>query len=232
MNITRDFIPEGSINRPQTENTMQYITIHDTANKERGANAESHARYIKTIKDLTSWHYTVDESEVYQHIPDNEKSYHTSDKFANENSISIELCVNEDGDCYKTFENAVELTKMLMEKYGIPAENVVTHNDWTGKDCPASLLGDKWTEFKAAITPGEEEGDEAEVPAENTEQPRWKSIPLWTSIIAIIYIVFSKKISEWIGFEMPVWGEVASYVVAALTSIFGVVNNPTNGNGF
>lgn len=232
MNIIKDFIPEGSKNRPMTENTKKYITIHDTANKEFGANAVSHAEYIKTIEDLTSWHYTVDENGAYQHIPDDEKSYHTSDKFANENSISIELCVNEDGDFAETFENAIELTKMLMEEHGIPAENVVTHEHWTGKNCPASLLGDGWDEFKRRISPTEEEGNETELPADQKEQSRWKSIPLWTAIIAILYIMFSPKISEWTGFEMPAWGEVASYVVAALASIFGVANNPTNGKGF
>ena len=232
MNIIKDFIPEGSKNRPQEANTCKYITVHDTANVEYGANAEAHAKYIKTIEDLTSWHYTVDEAGAYQHIPDNEKSYHTSDKFANENSIAIELCVNEDGDFEKTLANAVELVKMLMEKYNIPAENVVTHNDWTGKECPASLLGDGWVEFKALITSSEEAGEITEAPSDPKEQPRWKSIPLWTAIIAILYIMFSPKISEWTGFDMPAWGEVASYVIAALASIFGVANNPTNGNGF
>ena len=65
MNIIKDFIPEGSKNRPMTGNTKKYITIHDTANKEFGANAASHAEYIKTIEDLTSWHYTVDENGAY-----------------------------------------------------------------------------------------------------------------------------------------------------------------------
>lgn len=147
MNIIQDLIPRGRINRPSTANTMQYITIHETSNTSTGANAKSHAVYIKTLRKRTSWHYTVDDKEIYQHIPDNEKSYHTSDKFANENSIAIEICVNDDGNFTKACENAAWLVKELMEKYKIPIGNVKTHQNWTGKKCPANLLESGWREF-------------------------------------------------------------------------------------
>ncbi len=147
MKITQDLIKPGSINRPQTKNSCQYITVHDTANKSRGSDAAAHAKYIKSLKEKTSWHYTVDDSEVYQHLPDNEKSYHTSNLKANESSIAVELCVNADGDFEKTKQNAAELVNMLMEKHGIPKENIRAHRDWTGKDCPASLRGDAWEAF-------------------------------------------------------------------------------------
>ena len=66
----------------------------------------------------------------------------------NANSISIEMCSNKkntkslsanDNDWYlteKTINNAVELTKYLMEKYNIKADHVITHNMVTGKLCP------------------------------------------------------------------------------------------------
>lgn len=147
MKITQDIIKAGSVNRPQTKNSCKYITVHDTANESRGADAAAHAKYIKSLNEKTSWHYTVDDSGIYQHIPDNEKSYHTSDIKANESSIAIELCVNADGDFEKTKQNAAELVNMLMNKYGIPKENIRAHRDWTGKDCPASLCGDAWEAF-------------------------------------------------------------------------------------
>lgn len=150
MEVIKDYMATGRINRPGTANSMKYITIHDTANKSKGANAKSHANYIKTIKDCTSWHYTVDDTSIYQHIPDNEKSYHTSDKYANENSIAVEICVNEDGDFAKACENAVWLVRELMDRYNIPIGNVVTHNYWTEKNCPASLLKNGLADFIAA----------------------------------------------------------------------------------
>ena len=147
MNIIQELIPKGRINRPGTKNSCKYITIHETGNKSVGANAADHAKYIKGLNGRTSWHYTVDDFLIYQHIPDNEKSYHTSDKTANETSISIELCVNSDGDFYKTVENTERLVRELMKKYKIPAENIRSHRDWTGKNCPAQLVGEKWKEF-------------------------------------------------------------------------------------
>ena len=146
MKIIEDLI-EKNKNRPGSLNTCRYITIHDTANKKKGANAAAHAKYIKSIDDLTSWHYTVDDSEIYRHIPDEEKSYHTSDKFANENSIAIELCVNSNGDFEKTLKNAAELVKTLAEKHKIEEKNIRRHYDWTGKRCPESLMDGGWEKF-------------------------------------------------------------------------------------
>ena len=147
MKIISDVIEIGSINRPQTPNSCKYITVHDTANKSRGADAAAHAKYIKRISDLTSWHYTVDDKVIYQHLPDNEKSYHTSSATANESSIAIELCVNTDGDFERTKANAAWLIQMLISKYGIPAKNILAHRDWTGKEYPASLRGKDWDLF-------------------------------------------------------------------------------------
>lgn len=147
MQVIQDFINKGSINRPGTKNTCASITIHDTANKKKGADAKAHAEYIKTIKEKTSWHYTVDDKSIYQHVPDEEKSYHTSRAVANESSIAIEICVNEDGDFANAVSNAVWLVRELMKKHKITANNIKTHRDWTGKNCPASLGTAQWEDF-------------------------------------------------------------------------------------
>ena len=147
MEIIRDLIPKGRINRPGVKNSCTFITIHDTANKKKGADAAAHAKYIKTLNERTSWHYTVDDKSIYQHIPNEEKSYHTSSKEANENSISIEMCVNSDGDYYKTVENTVRLVRELIKKHGVLPGNIKRHGDWTGKNCPASMSEDTWQEF-------------------------------------------------------------------------------------
>ena len=78
-----------------------------------------------------------------------------SDKFANENSIAIELCVNSDGDFAKTVDNAVWLVRELMKRYKIPAEKIRSHRNWTGKSCPAKLL-DRWEEFISRCAAEEE----------------------------------------------------------------------------
>ncbi|MBQ6845561.1 MAG: N-acetylmuramoyl-L-alanine amidase [Oscillospiraceae bacterium] len=147
MEIIQDMIPKGRINRPGVKNSCTYITIHDTANKKKGADAAAHARYIKTITNKTSWHYTVDDHSIYQHIPDEEKSYSTSDKEANENSIAVEMCVNSDGDYGKTVENTIYLVRELIKKHGILPSRICRHEYWTGKNCPASMSEEEWREF-------------------------------------------------------------------------------------
>jgi N-acetylmuramoyl-L-alanine amidase CwlA len=54
----------------------------------------------------------------------------------------------------ETIKNAAELTKTLMAKYNVPAENVIRHYDVTGKVCPAPMVKDAnlWSEFKKMIT--------------------------------------------------------------------------------
>ncbi len=147
MNITEDLIQSGRINRPGSRNTCEYITVHETANVNRGANAKNHAKYLKTINGQTSWHYTVDDKAIYRHIPDCEKSYHTSDKDANERSIAVEICVNSDGDFEKACDLAAELIRGLLREHGIPIRNIKRHYDWTGKDCPSRLMKNGWEAF-------------------------------------------------------------------------------------
>ncbi|MFP3822282.1 N-acetylmuramoyl-L-alanine amidase, partial [Bacillus sp. SIMBA_008] len=47
VKITQDFIPAGNNNRPGYAMTPIYITVHNTANTAVGANAKSHASYVK-----------------------------------------------------------------------------------------------------------------------------------------------------------------------------------------
>lgn len=147
MTYTEDLIPKGSVNRPCEPCLMQYITVHETANKARGADAKNHAKYLKTLKELKSWHYTVDDKCVYQHLPDNEKSYHTSSRLANEKSIAVEICVNSDGDFEKAKKNAAELISGLMLLHNIPEEHIVSHKYWTGKNCPEQILESGFEKF-------------------------------------------------------------------------------------
>lgn len=89
-------------------------------------------------------------------------------KCTNTNSISIEMCSRKRNtgnlnanaeDWYlteKTVNNAVELTKHLMQLYNVPLENVIMHHHVTGKVCPnpwcvkPSCLTE-WEKFKNRI---------------------------------------------------------------------------------
>ncbi|MFV4883366.1 N-acetylmuramoyl-L-alanine amidase [Bacillus velezensis] len=154
VKITKDFIPVGHNNRPGYAMEPAYITVHNTANTAKGASAAMHARYEKNPETPTSWHFTVDEKEIYQHLPLNENGWHAGDGnrgTGNRKSIGIEICENSDGDFEKAVANAQWLIKKLMKEQGISLVNVVPHKHWSGKQCPRKLL-DRWDSFKAGIS--------------------------------------------------------------------------------
>lgn len=139
MRVEQDLIPVGRKNRPGTKNSMKYITLHETGNTAQSADARAHAKYLRGEGRDTSWHYTVDDTRAVQHLPDSEAGYHAGDRVGNASSIGIEVCVNQDGDLRRAYENTAELCRMLCEKHNIPRENIVFHHKWNGKDCPKNL---------------------------------------------------------------------------------------------
>ena len=113
----------------------------------------------------------MDDHAIVQHLPDNETAYHAGDGAngpGNTQSIGIEICVNSDGDFEKAKENAAALVRLLMSDYFIPLANVVQHNRWNGKDCPATIRATPgaWEAF-LALCSGESE--EPQEPEETTE---------------------------------------------------------------
>jgi N-acetylmuramoyl-L-alanine amidase len=149
----KDLIPVGRFNRPGNKMSPEYITIHDTANTSPGANALMHARYLKTVTKEVSWHYTVDDTTVVQHLPWNEAGWHTGTSQGNGNSIGAEICMNSDGNRAKAEENAQLLCVGLMKETGIALDHIVQHNHWSGKNCPQVLRAraNGWANFIEGI---------------------------------------------------------------------------------
>ena len=143
VSIIEQIIPSTNANRPGGNYTKSYITIHETGNKAAGAGAKNHANWLSNgANGEIGYHYTVDDHEIYHHIPDNEKAWHAGDGglgTGNLHSIGIELCVNADGDFEQTKKNAAWLVAKLMKDNSIPIGNVVQHNHWSGKNCPQTI---------------------------------------------------------------------------------------------
>ena len=143
--IQTHLIAPGADNRPGGSNPCKYITIHETGNAAKGADAAAHAAYLDSDageRDLVSWHYTVDDHAIVQNLPDAETAYHAGDGKSgpgNATSIGVEICVNAGGDFEAAKANAAALVRLLMEEHGIPLDNVVQHNRWNGKDCPKTI---------------------------------------------------------------------------------------------
>ena len=151
---------------------IKYIVIHYTANN--GDTAKGNAEYYANTALGASAHFFVDEYDtVYQSVPDCDTAWAVggTSKYIhpycrNANSISIELFsrnwngkgkpATDSGWYFKeeTINNAVKLTKELMEKYNIPIENVIRHYDVWGKICPAPFVNNPkaWENFKERLT--------------------------------------------------------------------------------
>ncbi len=162
----------GNIGGPRGAGRIKYLVIHYTGND--GDRAANNAAYYHDSVVQASAHYFVDDYEVYCSVPDLAIAWAVGGKqwadcektgggklygvVTNSNSISVELCDTRKDGVYgaseETLENAAELCRGLMEKYGIPLENVVRHFDVTGKHCPAYMMdGAAWAAFKARLIP-------------------------------------------------------------------------------
>ena len=139
------YIPKGRKNRPGGTNPANGATIHETGNFAAGADAAAHASWLKgddAEKKRISYHYTVDDRSIVQHLPDSETAYHAGDGAdgpGNTSTIGIEICVNKDGDFERAKANAASLVRLLMAEHGFSLDKVVQHNHWSGKDCPKTI---------------------------------------------------------------------------------------------
>lgn len=141
------------------KNQKRYITIHETGNVRAGANADMHARLQSSGNSRTaSWHWQVDDQQAIQSFSHDISCWHGGDGkngTGNLHSIAIEICINSDGDYKKAVQNAIELTRYIMQQENIPLKNVVQHNLWSKKDCPTYLRngakGINWSQFMDAV---------------------------------------------------------------------------------
>lgn len=146
---------------------IKYIVIHYTGNN--GDTAANNCKYFQGANRNASAHYFVDGGTyVYNSVPVKSVAWSVGgfysrsngagayyQKCTNANSISIEMCNCVRSVPDKVFDQTVELTKYLMEKYDIPASRVIRHWDVNGKSCPGRWTGKNnsgWEKFKKTIT--------------------------------------------------------------------------------
>lgn len=166
---------------------IKHIVIHYTAGStSRKGSAINTANFWATGPYEGSADFVVDDELIVQYNPDldNRLCWHCGDdrwntpggsyygKCTNQNSIGIEICCNNNNyspddsanssKWYFTeaaINNAVELTKYLMQKYGVDADHVIRHYDVSGKPCPGirgwntynGSTEEKWIDFKKRL---------------------------------------------------------------------------------
>ena len=161
-------------NRPSLIKTStQYICVHDTASGAPSATAKAHRNWLMSMAtdpkntNSVSWHFTVDESSIYQHLPTNEVAHHAGDGYqewgkvyhsksydkdsitgGNLNSVGIETCVNYGSDYTKTMRNTAKLVAELLIEFNLNLSAIKQHNAFSGKDCPMTMRhAHRWEEF-------------------------------------------------------------------------------------
>lgn len=136
-------------------NGKKFITVHQTGNTNKGANAQMHANLQMRVWNA-SWHWQVDDKEAIQSFPHSVKCWHASDGErgdGNANSIGVEGCINSDGDYKKSVQNMAELVAWIAKEENIPVANIKQHHDFARdkKNCPAQIRASKdgigWTNF-------------------------------------------------------------------------------------
>ena len=159
--VLTDYLPEGSRARPGGTREIKYLVIHETDNESDSAGAAAHNSFIHQNADaeegIVSWHYTVDDHEIYHHLPDTEPAYHAGDGLTegggNRNGVGIEMCVNGAGNFEQTLINTEKLCARLLIEYDLkPSKALKKHQDFSGKICPSTLIETgRWDEFCAAV---------------------------------------------------------------------------------
>ena len=168
--IKEQLANSGNYGGSRNASQIRYLVYHYTGND--GDKAANNAKYFQNNIVKASAHYFVDDTTVWRSVPDLKvawsvggSKYANADKtgggtmygvISNTNSLSIEMCDTIRNGVYQaseaTLANAAALGRTLMEKYGIPIENVYRHFDVTGKHCPSYLVNaQKWAEFKKRL---------------------------------------------------------------------------------
>lgn len=151
--VTVDILPKGYCVPNRKLNSVGYITIHNTGSMAPAKNQHNYMKNInKSGERKASWHFSVDDKDIYQAQSCNYEMWHAGDSTGNKNSIGIEICQSDNKATQeKIYRNAVELVKILMKYYNIPITKVVQDNKWSGKSCPdylrRSVHGYSWNWF-------------------------------------------------------------------------------------
>lgn len=147
MKIERLIVPDSVSNRVSfgRGNPRNYLTIHQTGNTDEGSNAMAHHRLQARSGVGYGWHWQVDDEMAIQTHDHSFKIWHAGDGRGkgNTESISIEICVNSDGNYLKSVENGAKLAAMILKEENIDISKMVQHNYWSGKDCPHEIRAGK-----------------------------------------------------------------------------------------
>ena len=177
--IKQDIIPytDGRVRTGIPKTSTEYVVVHDTGMPNEGNNAEGLRRYINSVADgsapgesdtYKSWHFSIGNDGIYQHLPLDEVGYHAGDGShvfgdvyhntsynktdciggGNRNGIGIESCIDKGSDYTYTMRYLAKLVAELLIKYNLGFDRIKQHWHFSGKNCPQVMRqSNRWNEF-------------------------------------------------------------------------------------
>lgn len=156
-----DINPFSRVGRKKV--AVEFLIWHYTANP--GATAENHIAYFQGLRhqnphDGRDDRYAgaelfVDRDSAVEIIPLDEEAYHAGNRWYNQRSIGIELCIERDGTFHPdTIKRAIKIGAYLCNKYRInPLTKQIRHFDVTGKICPKPWVDhpERFEQFKRDV---------------------------------------------------------------------------------
>jgi N-acetylmuramoyl-L-alanine amidase CwlA len=208
---------------------MRFVTIHETGNTRAGANARAHGNYLRgndAAARPVSWHYTTDDSEIRQHLPENEDAFHAGDGAGagNRQSIGIEICVNSDGNFAPAIDRTVELVADICRRRNIPIDNVVQHHRWCprNKNCPQNIRAGRPINWNTFIQRVRERLGGASAP--NPAPP-----PATATIRAGDTVRIASNATYWSGNAVPAWVRNQNWIVRSVQGDRAVIDRNAAG---
>ena len=133
-------IKNNITSKSRSKSDIKAIVVHYTANYSKGADAHAHFEYFNNANRNSSADVFIDDHSIWK--INNWLKYYTwaigdgNGKYGwtNSNTISIEMCVNSDGDFDKTVENTIKYIRYLHSK-GY-TKTLIRHYDASRKLCP------------------------------------------------------------------------------------------------
>lgn len=156
VNLKKQFVSANIASQKTygNNNKKKFVTVHQTGNPNRGANAQAHANLQSNGNVRSaSWHYQVDDKEAIQSFSHRAQCWHAGDGRGegNLNSIGIEICINSDGDYKQAVKNGAKLVAKILKDENLTIDKVKRHYDWSRKNCPAQIMAGRdsigWNDF-------------------------------------------------------------------------------------
>lgn len=126
------------------KNAQKYLVMHQTGCLDCDAERMWNSYNNYPVTRAAGAHYFIDDKICYEMVDPHYVTWNCgggNGDIVNGNTIAIEMCIFKDKQRYlKVLEHTESLVAYLVEKYGVSPQNIVTHEDASGKFCPDYLL--------------------------------------------------------------------------------------------